>query len=424
MPSKRAQSEVNAILVLTKQEWELVRNDKILTPAMKKRFDAALATEERCNVVLTSKQIETLLDAIMHKLDHDPSNVNEKMWLVIFDKAHYLLEGDAVEGESFGGSASPIMSGALTLDDILNSLPSDVKNEFAPEVKRNPPKTLEEFQDFMHRLGNRINQIPDPEMSNLTPEQVHKLIYADWNAPDSPIRFNRNIPLEKLRQAEFLISAREFLTMLVEQDGFTKTTQSGYLTRRFVSDALDRFTFLEGKKEKLLKYSKIINETDVFDIHIVRIVLEFAGLIRKQKGAFRITRKGRELLGDHNAGELYTLLFITMFRKFNLEYLDRYSENAHLQHSAAFMLYCLMTNATKWTDLVALTKRITLPKVQEMAFSPTGHDQLSGQVEIRFLRPLSRFGLVECRIDKEDRINRQYSYRISPLFKRFIDFHL
>ena len=68
-------------------------------------------------------------------------------------------------------------------------------------------------------------------------------------------------------------------------------------------------------------------------------MLELAGLVRRRKGAFQATRKARELLEPGRAGELFTLLFRTHFRTFNLAYVDRAPEAPEFQRTIAFSLY-------------------------------------------------------------------------------------
>lgn len=96
-----------------------------------------------------------------------------------------------------------------------------------------------------------------------------------------------------------------------------------------------------GQKEDTIRFNKVLNEHDVRPLHIIRIICELARLVRRRKRKFLVTNKGQQLLGEQKAGELYTLLFRTFFRQFNLSYLDGLPECYGLQGTIAYSLYRL-----------------------------------------------------------------------------------
>jgi len=45
----------------------------------------------------------------------------------------------------------------------------------------------------LQQVQKELNHKPDPEMGNLTPDQVTRLIYRSWDDPINPLRLNKNL---------------------------------------------------------------------------------------------------------------------------------------------------------------------------------------------------------------------------------------
>jgi hypothetical protein len=182
-----------------------------------------------------------------------------------------------------------------------------------------------------------------------------------------------------------------------------------------------------GFLEDLRDFKKTWNEEDVFLLHTLRVVLALAGLLRKFKGSFRVTRKGERLAQESAAGKLYTALFRAFFRKFNLGYLDRFPECFGVQETLAYSLFMVGRHATDWVSPQQLAPRLLLPTVSaEIPLSPFGTDDRVLLSEIRILRPLVRFGLIECQAPEERAPFRLRLGRVrkTVLFDAFLSFDL
>lgn len=219
-----------------------------------------------------------------------------------------------------------------------------------------------------------------------------------------------------------MVNARLFLTRALEESGI-KATATGNLTRNFEEGMLDRMALQDGHAESVRAVNKVINEEDLFPLHVLRILLVQAGLVRRTKGAFRVTKKGTELLAVEEAGELYALLFFTKFRKFNLAYMSWGPEQGGVQETAAFALCQLSRAASTWQNAEALAEKLLLPTIIERLDPPDYPGRVLSLCESRIFAPLEEFGLLERReIPGDNKWRRPYKLRRTGLFDRFVKF--
>jgi hypothetical protein len=270
----------------------------------------------------------------------------------------------------------------------------------------------------------RHNRAPQPELSGLSPVQAEALYRGDWETT-GPLRIATDLKLAELEPARFVHNARVMLTALRAVGGTKATAQAGNLTRAFVAEMLERMRVPSERLEQIRKYNKVINEEDAWDVHLVRVVLETAGLIKKRKGWFKATRAGIELAEDVGAGLLAARLFRTFFRDFNLAYLDGDRQQPELQHLVPMHLWRIGVEGREWIGTDALAQRVLPPS---MLLDPEDGGELwrvAGRLHRRVLEPLVDFGLLESRdVSPPDapRWSRQVEMRVAPLFDRMIRF--
>jgi hypothetical protein len=229
-----------------------------------------------------------------------------------------------------------------------------------------------------------------------------------------------------LQEAQFYQNARLFLLTLQEQQD-TAATGSGNLTRAFVAQMFNRLALSPLVRERILKCNKVINEQDLWMLHLARVVSQCAGLVKLRGKRFRVTKEGVRLLAESYAGELYRKLFISYFREFNLNYDFFLRDVPGIQQSMAVIFWRLDDVVQDWRSVRNLAPQILLPRVlqkmHEAMVSPYDKEEwiLSGYV----LEPLREFGLIECKrseIERWPRITEEDSIRLSPLWKKFIAF--
>ncbi len=204
----------------------------------------------------------------------------------------------------------------------------------------------EEVQAFADSFMQRANQAPSDDFHGLSPEQMESLLSFPYDSPPLVLLPEK---LDSLPEAPILT----LFNLLVEAIGEKglKSTAKGNLPRQFCRDAALAFM---GDEEfaDFMSYRSINKEDDFSDLHITRLVAAMAGLIRKYKGRFILSRDCRRLLSKTGLFEIYPCLFRTYAEKFNWGYRDGYQEIPFVQHSFLFTLYLLNRYGDDWQSSV------------------------------------------------------------------------
>lgn len=273
--------------------------------------------------------------------------------------------------------------------------------------------------DFEYFIN--LNDRDGEKTGGLTSEQIKKILDCDWTDRGSSIYLKDNLSYSQLENCIFFYNAREFLTLLTEEGEF-HLTNSGLLKRRIVRKLIDRFKWPEKYFEEATRSKNNADETDIWLLHGVRILLDFSGLIKSSDKSYRINESLMHLLDEENAGQLYRLLFSTYFKEMNLGYLGSTIELPHLQYSVPYILYKLQHYAKSWVPVEKLLPDILLYSVTlelnlEDADSNIALDLLFDDLFI----PLEHFSLIETR---QENITSPAEIRITSLFDTFIEFNL
>ena len=395
----RLNSDKHIIAILTPKERSALLEQSTVTDDL---IYEKVRNSKFGNLALSAYELQLLLRAINYEIKHAKTPKLKK----IFRKLYERLVND--------------FSVSLT----SNAEPGTLPNTLEALLHQGPFGSIDELnlrlQDFM----NAHNELSDSKMGNLSPNQVNKLIYSKWEASDRTIKLNENLVLSDLQEARFLLNARIFLEALANQEGDTATAK-GNLNRKLTKLSFERMHWRPGHKEDTIRFNKVLNEHDVQPLHIVRVICELARLVRRRKRKFLVTNKGQQLLAEQKAGELYTLLFRTFFRQFNLSYLDGLPECYGLQGTIAYSLYRLTKVAASWQTPESLVQSILLPKVKEqIQQSLSVYIKPHWFIEARLIRPLDDFGLLECSYDNTCKvlIMRPEKIRKTGLFDKFINF--
>lgn len=330
----------------------------------------------------------------------------KRLYLKVFSAAQKQSIGELSDfGSDYNGFSSDPIQAA---QDLLES------REF---------ESTDDMNLAIRQLYESHNSSPREEFRGLSPDKVTALLYSDWDSSDAGLQCNDKLSFDEVDTAEILHNARVFLEAL-EGDNGTKATSLGNLNRRFVLSMVESMRWPDGYVDDLWRYNKVLNEEDVVDLNILKVVCDLAGLIRKYKGRFVITRTGQSLVSEGSAGELYARLFQTYLRKFNLGYTDRYEEHGGIQETFAFSLYILDKEANGWTGIDELSKKVFLPSVSEAFDTSQNSDIAEALFHVRIIRPLVRFGLIECK-DESGRVYPPITHiRKTPLYDSFLSFDL
>jgi hypothetical protein len=186
----------------------------------------------------------------------------------------------------------------------------------------------------------------------------------------------------------------------------------------------------EDDGSRRMRIGGIRSETDLDELHCTRLVAELAGLIRKYRGKFVLTRKGRDMLAPQKSGSLYLELFTAYTTKFNWSYRDGYAEAEIVQMSFLYTLFLLVSfGDTRRSQQFYEEKFLTaFPMALDM-FPETSYSTAEDDARrCFFLRALERFaaffGLAELTLESQELYRCNYVIRKSALLDRFVSFKL
>lgn len=398
-----------------------------------------LLTPEDRDIILT--QALALDDDLARWLRfgvHDGKRIRISMPLSEFDLMLDMLAAATVHAEPrsvrrkceriydglarlFDNTVAPAPS---PMDGLLRRLPPEVRDEVQHLLDSGKCTTMDNLNRELNKISDAHNKRPCAEFGGLSPEQVGNLLYTPFGSPESGLQLNTDLSLDDLRHAEILMNARVFLRELDVINWTATTKKLGNLNRKFVASMLEKMQWPDGFIEELWRFNKVANEEDVFPLHILRIVLEQARLIRKVSGEMRVTKQGKALCKDEAAGELFALLFTTFFGTFELSYLDRMPEHPMLQNALAYSLYRLGRDGGTWQTPEQLSEALLLPRVAQEADQSDYVNMPALLTETRILRPLGRFALVESQdgIGPSGYWKEMIQARKMPLFDKFVRF--
>ena len=269
-----------------------------------------------------------------------------------------------------------------------------------------------------------IQFAPEPGGREAFDAFLRNLLVADWNSATGPMRFCSSLTLSDLADAAFFQNTRLLLTALAAENG-TPATASGNLNRVFVRQMFDRVILPKPFRETTLQVCKVINEQDVWPLHLVRVVSECGSLVARRKKRFQLTHAGRDLLPVGQAGVLFRKLFLAYFRKFDLRYNFHLRDVPGIQETMAVILWRLDSVARDWTPVRGLASQVLLPGVlnQLHAAMTFPRDTEGWILDGYVLKPLLNLGLLERAPRSEwPSVTARDRIRLSPLWRKFISF--
>ena len=206
--------------------------------------------------------------------------------------------------------------------------------------------SLEEAQAFLDQIVQRQNRQPLDEFHGLSPEQMHQILDFPFTSPGL-VRFPE--VLDAIPAAPIL-TLFELLANAIGERGL-KPTAKGNLPRNFCRQAALAY-WGEQQYQENTRFGGIYREEDFTDLHVTRLVAELAGLIRKYKGRFILSRDCRRLLAESGMTAIYPRLFRAYVEEFNWAYRDGYPDLPFIQSAFLFTLYLLTRYGDSWRPQV------------------------------------------------------------------------
>ena len=295
-----------------------------------------------------------------------------------------------------------------------------IADKVAEAAAERPFESLEEINAFTAQLANERNQWAMAEFCGLSPEQMTHVLYKPFDSPQT-IQFSTDIEPHPDIRIMYLFRG---LVEAIGENGL-KPTAKGNLPLKLCK-ALAQELPEDDDDRSLLRYRSIRSEVEFEELHCTRLTAELAGLVRKYRGKFVLTRKCRDMLEKQDNGRLYFELFKAYTTKFNWAYRDGYPEAEIMQNSFLYTLFLL----TSFGDTERLQqfyegKFITAFPMALDVFPETSYSSTDEQVRcVYFLRALDRFasffGLAELTLESKELYRSKYVVRQTALLDRFL----
>ena len=258
-----------------------------------------------------------------------------------------------------------------------------------------------------------------PVWSLLEP-QSEEALRSEPSPENGALSFASDVEDEALAKSVFV---RNALVLFEEMDGKETmwiSSSSNCLMKKCVARLRGLISWPGLEATEHFRKGKTYREQDVGELHLLRLLVERAGLIRSAGLWFELTPLGRALLEPGRRGTLQALLFRHAFWDMDLSRFVRVHPRGlprwWPQGEIGVILWGLSAVAEDWQNAGALTALCTIPDDE---LPETRRGAASTMFVWRILWPLRWFGLLEYRGPEE---TRDVAWRKSVLFDRFLSF--
>ncbi len=181
------------------------------------------------------------------------------------------------------------------------------------------------------------NNSPIADFENLSPTNFHYIIYDTYNE-NSPVHFQKYINNETLDKVSLLRVAEDFIK-IIDREIFIKLTPLGALPKKVVVELYNKKYIFDENIESGI--TKLWKEQDCIAIMNTKIVMQIAGITKKQNGKLTLTKKGKSFLKPENRQHFFELFISTFADKFNWAFNDYFPEQPIGQTGWTFTIYLL-----------------------------------------------------------------------------------
>jgi len=296
---------------------------------------------------------------------------------------------------------------------------TETLNALQKELEGKDFSSNEETDRFVKDYYNNINKKSVDDFLGLTPEQMYRIHYKTFEANADIVTLSVNIHEKEIKDIPILLKITYFMEELQKLEPL-KATQKGNLPRKFVQDVY------ENMYKKYEEYDfKPNKEEDEPLIYSHRHLLIMAGLVKKNKNYFCLTKRAKEILENKDFNRLYEIIFKTYVQKYNWGFLDGYNEFPLIQTSVIFNLYILKNKAKNYIEGkrlgdIFLNAFPDLTRESKSTWKEP-EQEITDCFELRFLeRFCVPFGFVIKKMEGEKFTNRKFYYKTTALFDKFL----
>lgn len=325
----------------------------------------------------------------------------------------------------FCGSGRPYRQscGAEQRTGPAGSRANSVFEEIRRALAEREFESIEEVQAFGNAFMAQRNRAPVDDFHGLSPEQMYRLLHFPF---DTPQLFSFPDRVSPSAEAPILT----LFLMLAEAAGAQglKCTANGNLPRAFCREAAEVYRKIADPDDPIHFYS-VGKELGFFELHVMRVVAQAAGLLRKHGGRFKLTAECRKLLGEAGAAAIYPCLFRAHVRKYNWAYADGYEALPFIQQSFLFTLYLLQRYGAEerptafYEDAFLRAFPVLLSEVEQQPRYCAPDRYLKNCYTVRALDRFAHFlGLVELRVISKGPEGRTVGVKKKPLLGEVVRF--
>ncbi|MGK0228267.1 MAG: hypothetical protein ACI9US_000925 [Gammaproteobacteria bacterium] len=311
--------------------------------------------------------------------------------------------------------------GADTVERKPTPQSQELFNAVHAQAAAHPFESIDDVQAFANQQMQAQNDRGVDDFEGLSPAQMGALL------GQLPGR-EKVVQLASLTEAASapIVHLFELLIVAIGEKGL-KATATGNLPRQFCRDAALSFLGEEGYAKRT-RYGGINTEPDFSELHVMRTNAEFAGLIEIDRGRFKVTGKGSNLLEKESYAGVYLPLLDAFVNEYNWSYRDGYEELHFIQQSWMFTLWLLHCHGGEERELQFYEEKylrafpILLEQVDDSPYREPIETVKSVYGLRTFHRFLVLFDLVEIR--KHDPVNvfSECSVKAGRLFSGVVRF--
>jgi hypothetical protein len=329
--------------------------------------------------------------------------------------------------ESYENALCPCESGKRYIEccldrhikkSFVNPLDNS-KEELKKAIAGRNFATLDAANEFLRVYYDRRNSEPRPDFLGLSSNQIQRLIDSPFINTSDMYLLNGDFRVEDMAGIPIVSNVVRFLGDLASVEPL-KSTATGNLPRDFAGRL-----FIDLDQTPFKDIIKFRTETDSMTVHSLRLILSIGGWIKKEKGYFRLTRKGKKAVEGGFSAADYLDLFSAFVQEFNWGYQDRFPDFEIIQRAALFSIDLLHQKARGFVESHSLSPYFIRAFPLILAEVKSTWDSAFSQIDrcfaIRFLdRFCVYFGLVELRERSPDPLERTLFLKTSAFFDRLL----
>lgn len=272
--------------------------------------------------------------------------------------------------------------------------------------------SLDDLNALLDQSVDVRNTTSDDDFHGLSPEQMHGVLYTPLD--ESPwYELLGELPTDL--SAAPILQVFLWLAEGLGENGL-KTTATGNLPRKLCIEVREAYKERFLEEGGFLYPRKVWKEEDFWLLHIVRLMATYAGLVRKHKGKFVVTKKAKILLEANDHAGLYRILFVAYVSEYNWNYGSRWGDSSFVQQSWLFSLYLLSLYGdqerlvNEYSQWFKQAFPMVLEDIPHSSYSTKG-EQLEQLYEFNVLKGFAiGLGLITVRDEEREMGARTTSY--------------